>query len=137
MRAPYDLKSQYWPLAEQETLYRNSKSLSQFFLLLLTLAWTLLCFLCSDQLVITQFPHNLDCNWGAAPSPIPVQYSLNDVFSRYQVSLVFLSFPHRSNTGPRRLPRSKNAGGEGMQASSISRLTKYRISTPTTWNTNF
>ena len=26
MRAPYDLQSQYWALAEQEVLYRNSKS---------------------------------------------------------------------------------------------------------------
>ena len=92
MRAPYDLKSQYWPLEEQETLYRNSKSLSPIFPLLLTQAWPLLCFLLSDQLVITQYPHNLECNWGPAPSPIPVQYSLNDVFSRYQVSLAFLSF---------------------------------------------
>ena len=32
MQAPYDLISQYWPLEEQETLYRNSKTFCLSFL---------------------------------------------------------------------------------------------------------
>ena len=32
MQAPYNLPSQYWPLEEQETLYRNSKALCPSFL---------------------------------------------------------------------------------------------------------
>ena len=115
MLPPYGLKSQYWLLEEQKTLYRNSKdSLLSFFVTILILLVP-----SPDQLVITQFPHSLERNWGAAPCAIPVQCSLNDVFSRYQVTLVFLSVALRSNTVPKNLPRSKNAGEEGMPASSI------------------
>ena len=54
MLAPYDLASQYWPLEEQETLYRNSKAspISFFFdPLLISLLRS------PDQLVITKHPH--------------------------------------------------------------------------------
>ena len=53
MQAPYDLTSQYWPLAEQETLYQNSKAslLSLFVSILISLVPP------SDQLVITKHRH--------------------------------------------------------------------------------
>ena len=71
MLAPYDLRSQYWPLEEQEKLYRNSESLSKFFSLLLTQAWSLS--LSSDQLVITKYPHLSYSNHATTqPDHIPV-----------------------------------------------------------------
>ena len=54
MRAPYELISQYWPLEEQETLYRNSKAVAIPFVLIL---FNLLIISSLDQLVITKHPH--------------------------------------------------------------------------------
>ena len=72
MRAPYDLKSQYWPLEEQEVQYRNSKP----FLISPKIALSPP----TDQLVITQYPHDMSYRFGARPRLIPVQYSFNNNF---------------------------------------------------------
>ena len=66
MRAPYDLIFQYWPLEEQETLYRNSKALDILFILIV---FNLFFVSCLDQLVITKHPHT---NSSRRPRLIPV-----------------------------------------------------------------
>ena len=128
MQAPYDLISQYWPLEEQETLYRNSKTccLSFFVPIPLSLVPS------PDQLVVTQFPHR-SYSETTCPYPIPVNDYFDAVLPNANTGGLVLS---RKVFAALRSLKSRNVGSGATQASSISNWMKFPGYIPPIGNMN-
>ena len=123
MRAPYDLRSQYWPLEEQEMLYKNSNALANTFALIF---FNPLVIFPSDQLVITKHPHTRSTR---RPVLIPVS-------SHHKISPISLIFGIRRDVfAPKKSLKLWNAGGADMPASSTANSTRFLTSIPTLGNT--